>query len=115
MPELLLELGTEELPASAVHRAYTELADRIVAQLEEAGVLQPGVSATALGTPRRLIVGIPEVAARQSDSTKEQRGPGLKAAFDDNGNATPALLGFCRSQGAEPSELRDDGQYVWLT
>ncbi|HWD39766.1 MAG TPA: glycine--tRNA ligase subunit beta [Fimbriimonas sp.] len=115
MPELLLEVGTEELPATAVHRAYRELADRICSLLVEARVLASDSSPTAMGTPRRLIVSFADVAERQEDSTKEQRGPGMKAAYDEAGNPTPALLGFCRSQGVEPADLRNDGQYVWVT
>ncbi len=80
MPELLLEVGTEELPATAVHRAYTELGARLASALEEASVLEPGSQPVLLGTPRRLIVSFPKLEARQPDSEKEQRGPGLKAA-----------------------------------
>jgi glycyl-tRNA synthetase beta chain len=115
MPELLLELGTEELPATAVHRAYTELGTRLTAFLEEAAVLGPGAEPVVMGTPRRLIVSFPDVASKQPDSEKEQRGPGVKAAFDSEGRPTPALLGFCKSQGTDPSQLRNDGQYVWFT
>lgn len=115
MPELLLEVGTEELPASAVQRAYTELGARLSALLEEAGLVQPGEVGVGLGTPRRLIASFPNVAARQEDTVKEQRGPGLKAAYDAEGKPTQALLGFCRSQEVEPSDLRNDGQYVWVS
>src|SRR5579862_373170 len=115
MPELLLEVGTEELPATAVRRAYTELGARLASALEEAGVLEPGKSPTTMGTPRRSIVSFPELAARQPDTEKEQRGPGLKAAYDAEGKPTQALLGFCRGQGVEVGDLRDDGQYVWVT
>lgn len=113
MPELLLELGCEELPANAVEKAYTDLRDSLASLLGKAGVLQG--DGVALGTPRRLIVSFPNLDARQEDSTKEQRGPALKAAYDADGNPTPALLGFCRSQGIEPGDLRKDEQYVWVT
>lgn len=112
MPDLLFELGCEELPATFVRRAYTQLADEIVARLDEAGIAH-GPS-TALGTPRRLIVGVAEVADRQPDRRTEQRGPSLKAAFDEAGNPTQALLGFCRGQGVEPTEVRREGDYVWV-
>jgi glycyl-tRNA synthetase beta chain len=113
MPELLLEVGCEELPASFVRKAYTDLQASLTEHLRKAGVLSgEGVS---LGTPRRLIVSFPELEARQGDATKEQRGPALKAAYDDAGNPTPALLGFCKSQGIEPGDLRKDDQYVWVT
>lgn len=113
MPELLFELGVEELPASAVRRASAQLAEEIVRRLEEAHLSSTGV--TSLSTPRRLIVGIAEVPARQEDSSKDIRGPGLKAAFGPDGQPAPALLGFCKSQGVDPSEVRTEGDYVWVT
>lgn len=113
MPEFLLELGTEELPASFVQKAYTDLLLALTKQLEQAGVL--GKEGTAMGTPRRQIISFPNLLPRQSDSVKEQRGPALKAAYDTTGRPTPALLGFCRSEGVEVGDLRKDEQYVWAT
>src|SRR5579871_6203071 len=104
MPELLLEVGCEELPASFVRKAYTDLHRAIQESLGKAGVLKDAGS--CMGTPRRLIVSFTDLAPRQEDSTKEQRGPALKAAYDEGGNPTQALLGFCRSQGIEPTDLR---------
>lgn len=113
MPELLLEVGTEELPASFVRKAYHDLRDAVVGLLQGAGLGHGEV--LAMGTPRRLIVSVQSVEARQADTTKEQRGPALKAAFDADGNPTPALLGFCRSQGVDVATIRRDEQYVWIT
>src|SRR5579862_6163379 len=113
MPELLLEVGCEELPASCVEQAYTDLRVSLTEQLLKSGVLNgQGVS---LGTPRRLIISFPDLAVRQKDATKEQRGPAVKSAYDGDGKPTPALLGFCGSQGIEPGDLRSDGQYVWFS
>ncbi|HEY0866849.1 MAG TPA: glycine--tRNA ligase subunit beta [Fimbriimonas sp.] len=113
MPELLLEVGTEELPATFVRKAYTDLLGLVGEGLKANGLwVGEGV---ASGTPRRLIVSFSEVKERQEDSTKEQRGPALRAAYGEDGTPTKALLGFCRSQGIEPSELRKDDQYVWVT
>jgi len=113
MPELLLELGCEELPASFVRRAYSDLLANVTALLSDAGVLVG--EGQALGTPRRLIISFSDVKDRQDDVTKEVRGPGLKGAYDAAGNPTQALLGFCRSQGVEVDSLRRDDQYVWAT
>jgi len=111
MPELLLEVGCEELPATFVRKAYTDLAQKLAARLAELGL--EGGEPVAMGTPRRLIVSIPDVPARQEDAVKPTRGPGVKAAYKD-GAPTGALLGFLRGQGAELADVRDDGQYVWI-
>ena len=76
MPELLFELGCEELPATAVQRAYSDLLDSLTAAFREAAIL--GSDGRAMGTPRRLIVTFPDLSAKQPDATKEQRGPALK-------------------------------------
>jgi glycyl-tRNA synthetase beta chain len=114
MPDLLLELGCEELPASFVRKAYTELQELVEQRLTEASIPfrrqhEP------LGTPRRLIIHLADVEERQPDQVKEQRGPALKAAYDGDGNPTPALQGFCRGQGIDVSDVRKEGDYVWFT
>lgn len=115
MPELLLELGTEELPASAVERAFLDLASKIEKELTTAGLIGDGSKTISMGTPRRLIVGISNVLASQPDSVKEQRGPSAGAAYLADGSPSPALQGFCRSQAVALEELHNDGQYVWAT
>lgn len=113
MPELLLELGCEELPASFVRKAYTDLQNSLTDKLLEAGIAFGG--ARSIGTPRRLIVQIRDIEERQPDVTKDQRGPAVRAAYDAEGKPTKALEGFCRSQGVTLEELRKDGDYVWIT
>lgn len=113
MPDLLFELGCEELPAASVRRAYTQLEAEILGRLDAAGI-ERGAS-QSFGTPRRLIVGVSGVADRQPDSTKESRGPAVKSAYGPNGEPTPALLGFCRAQGVAPESLRREDDYVWAT
>jgi glycyl-tRNA synthetase beta subunit len=51
------------------------------------------------GTPRRLAVMVHELAARQSNSAENVRGPPAKVAYDGAGAPTPALLGFCKKNG----------------
>ncbi len=112
MAELLLELGCEELPASFVRKAYSDLRDK-VAQILIDSKLGDGSNVDAIGTPRRLIISASGLQVRQADEVKEVRGPALKAAFDAEGNPSNALLGFCRSNGVDPASLRKDDQYVW--
>ncbi|HZH98143.1 MAG TPA: glycine--tRNA ligase subunit beta, partial [Fimbriimonadaceae bacterium] len=80
--------------------------------LGAAGV--PHGQSQSLGTPRRLIVHVEGLAERQPDVSKEMRGPSIAAAYDAEGNPTKALEGFCRGQGADPSQVRRDGEYVWV-
>lgn len=114
MAELLLELGCEELPATFVRKAMHDLQAAVEDRLTQAGLTFRRTH-EPLGTPRRLIVSLDGVPDRQPDQVKEQRGPGLKAAFDADGNPTKALDGFCRAQGCAVSDLRKEGDYVWLT
>lgn len=111
MPELLLEVGCEELPANMVRRASAQLREAICAALAEAGL--PGGEAAALATPRRLIVAVREVPQRQPDRRERHRGPSIKAAFGPDDAPTPALMGFCKRHGLEPKDLVRDGDYVW--
>lgn len=109
--ELLLEVGTEELPASFVAKAVTDLAAAVGKALGEHR-LAPGEARTR-ATPRRLIVAFDGLPERQEDATERRRGPALKAAYDESGAPTKALLGFCRGAGVDPANLENDGQYVW--
>jgi len=114
MSELLLEVGCEELPASFVRRAYTDLLANVTAQLKEANVLGEG-EGVAMGTPRRLVISLPDLKLRQDDTTKEVRGPGINSAYGPDGAPTTALLGFCRGQGVDSSEVRKGDEHVWIT
>lgn len=114
MPDLLLELGCEELPATFVRKAYEDLAAAVAQRLKDAEIpFEPGHP--TIGTPRRLIVHFTNVADRQPDRTKEMRGPSVQAAYDAEGKPTKALEGFCRGNGVDPSAARKDGDYVWVT
>jgi len=113
MPELLLELGCEELPASFVRKAYADLEKEVVGRLKDAG-MEFGDS-RSLGTPRRLIVQVRDLDIRQPDSSKRLRGPAISAAYDASGNPTKALEGFCRGQGVGPGAAEKEGEHVWIT
>ncbi|MCW5937300.1 MAG: glycine--tRNA ligase subunit beta [Fimbriimonadaceae bacterium] len=111
MPELLLEVGCEELPAGSIRRAHDQLAFEILTRLTAASVSH-GAHET-LGTPRRLIVSIQDVLDRQPDVPTASRGPAVKAAFDAEGKPSKALEGFCRGQGITPDQVQVEGDYVW--
>ncbi|MBN2606206.1 MAG: glycine--tRNA ligase subunit beta [Thiotrichales bacterium] len=103
--DFLVEIGTEELPPKALKKLSEAFASGIQAGLDEAELSYGAVSIYA--SPRRLAVRVEQLQRVQADKTVEKKGPAKKAAFDDQGQATKALLGFARGCGAEVSELSE--------
>lgn len=112
--DLLLELGTEELPPKALQRLSAAYSEGIVKGLEAAGLTLGEVASFA--TPRRLAVLISAVPIAQADRAVERRGPAVAAAFDAEGKPKPAALGFAKSCGVSVDELQrletDKGAYL---
>ena len=102
---LLIELGTEDLPARYVQPLTQALAQGIGGGLAKRGVAI-GESRT-FATPRRIAVLIDGVGERQADQNIERKGPQLAAAFKD-GQPTPAALGFAKSCGVEFKALKQE-------
>ncbi|QLE50829.1 glycine--tRNA ligase subunit beta [Nostoc sp. C057] len=115
MPAFLLEVGTEELPASFLSDALIQWRERIPKSLE-ANSLQ-GESVQVYGTPRRLAVLIKGLPSQQADREEEIKGPPAQAAFKD-GQPTAAALGFAKKQGVELDALflrpTDKGEFVFV-
>lgn len=113
----VLEIGSEELPADDVTIATNQLKLAVPKLLDELRISHKGVE--IYGTPRRLVVLVPEMAGRQANLETEVVGPPADRAFDANGNLTPAGLGFAKGKGLDPSALRlkEDGKrrYVVAT
>ena len=105
MPDFLLEIGTEEIPALMIAGLSKELAQRVEESLNAANL--PFESAVPFGAPRRIglfIKGLPE---RQQDRMAVVAGPPLAVARDKEGRWTQAALGFARKQGADPGQLKE--------
>jgi glycyl-tRNA synthetase beta chain len=115
MATFLLEVGTEELPASFVKLALEQWRSRIPADLAAHVLTSENVE--VFGTPRRLAVLIQGLPEQQPQQEEEIKGPSAQAAFKD-GQPTPAALGFAKKQGVEVSafELRatDKGEFVFV-
>ncbi len=106
---LLLEIGTEDLPARYVTALAGALHDGVSEGLRKRQI-PFGAQSETFATPRRIAVCIPEVAAQQPDQQIERTGPALKAALKD-GQPTAAGLGFAKSCGVAFSELGEkDGK-----
>ena len=99
---LLLELGAEELPPTALDALSDAFAAGIEKGLQEAEI--PFQAVTAYATPRRLAVQVTGLADKQPDREVERRGPALAAAFKD-GTPTKAAEGFARSCGVSVDDL----------
>ncbi|HUF39250.1 MAG TPA: glycine--tRNA ligase subunit beta [Anaerolineales bacterium] len=110
----LLEIGTEELPPADVVDAVAQLEARVPAML--AGLHLEHGEVRVLATPRRLVVHVEDLAARQPDREQVFRGPPADRAFDADGNPTKAAEGFARGRGVEPAALVveeiDGGRYA---
>jgi glycyl-tRNA synthetase beta chain len=116
MVTFLLEVGTEELPASFVASALEQWRSRIPASLDESFLTSDSIA--LYGTPRRLAVVIKGLPSQQPDREEEVKGPSAQAAFKD-GQPTKAAEGFARSRNVEVSafEVRntDKGEFVFVT
>jgi len=112
--ELLLEIGTEEIPAAFLPKALRDL-EEIARKELEAGRIRHG-EIRAMGTPRRLFLGVEDVAERQEDQVIEKLGPARRVAFDEQGSPSRAVLGFARGQGVAVEDLEtvttDKGEYI---
>jgi glycyl-tRNA synthetase len=110
--DLLLELGTEELPPADVLTGLDQLGTAIKERLGAERLTWSSVE--IFGTPRRLVALVNGLSGRQPDEEKWVRGPAVKSAYDDSGNPTRALEGFCRGQGVDPVsvEKREDNKGV---
>jgi len=101
--DFLLEIGVEEMPARFLDPALQELGELAEAILTEKRL--PYQSVTTYGAPRRMALLVSGLADSQASLSQEVKGPALKAAYDQDGNPTKAVLGFAKSQGVEISAL----------
>ena len=109
--DLLLEIGTEEIPAHVIPSALAQLKKLGEDNLNELRIKFEEVK--TLGTPRRLALIARGVDESQADVTSENRGPSVKIAFDGEGNPTKAAQGFARGQGIDPADLIVKDGYVY--
>jgi glycyl-tRNA synthetase beta chain len=101
--DLLLEIGVEEIPSAYMTEALANLKENAVLKLSQARLNYQSIN--CFGTARRLALIVNGLDEGQSDAVIENRGPKKTAAFDAEGNASKAGLGFARGQGVEFKEL----------
>jgi len=101
--DLLIEIGTEELPPKALQTLSKAFTDGVVGGLKSASLEASEVISYA--APRRLAILLKSIPTKQADQSVERKGPAKAAAFDADGNPTKAVEGFARSCGVAPQEL----------
>jgi glycyl-tRNA synthetase beta chain len=117
MPDFLLEIGTEEIPARMIDGAREELATR-VGELLKRERLTHAPAVQTYSTPRRLAVLVPGILPAQPDVSEQLTGPSLKVAYKD-GQPTPAAEAFARKAGVGLGQLdkitNSKGEYLAAT
>lgn len=112
--DLLIEIGTEELPPAALKTLSESFESGILKGLADLGF--EGLESRRFSTPRRLAVLVAGVPDRQPDRRIERRGPAVSAAFDKQGEPTKAALGFAASCGVDVDALSrlENEKGAWL-
>ena len=113
---LLVEIGTEEIPAGFLPPALDAFAARTGEVLREKRIGFEAIK--TLATPRRLVLWVEGVEIRQEDLLEKVMGPPKKVAFDDQGNPTKAAHGFAKRNGVSVEDLEieetERGPYVCI-
>ena len=104
--DLLIEIGTEDLPARLLKGLSIEFGERICQQLRADNLSFSNHE--IYSTPRRLAIVINDLEMKQKDQVIERKGPKATAAFDQDGKPTQAAIGFARSCGIDAEQLEQD-------
>ncbi len=104
MSDLLIEIFTEELPARFIDGAEAQMIQHVGQHLDMDRIVHGEIHGYA--TPRRLVTVVDGVQETTEARTVEVRGPAVAVSYDSEGHPTPALLGFCKGQGIDPTEAR---------
>ena len=109
--DLLFEIGAEEIPAGFLPNIIKQLGELATAALAERHIPYGAVKVYA--TPRRVALLINDVAERGEDVHETHKGPSVSIAYDADGNATKAAIGFARGKGLDVSELKVVDGYIF--
>ena len=113
--ELLIEIGTEEIPAGWLPGLTAQIGTAVEARLKDAR-LSVDEPVETYSTPRRLAARVGKIGERQSDLEELVTGPPVSAAFAGDGTLTPAGAGFAKKQGVPESSLERittaKGEYI---
>jgi len=104
MKDLLFEIGAEEIPASYIQPALSQMSAAAEAFFKEARLKHGAIRAE--GTPRRLALMVAGLQERQDDRSEEAQGPSVKIAYDAQGNPTQVAIGFAKGKGVDVKDLK---------
>ncbi len=114
--ELLLEIGTEEIPSTYIPETLKQSKELAEKMLQENRISYREVR--CLGTPRRIVLIVEDIAEKQEDSVQEIKGPPKKVSFDKDGNPTKAAISFAKKHNVSLDEIQtintSKGEYLFL-
>ncbi|MCS7165969.1 MAG: glycine--tRNA ligase subunit beta [Candidatus Calescibacterium sp.] len=117
MKDILIEIGTEDLPASKCKDILEQLQRNVPITLRNNRVVYKSIDYEL--TPRRIVVKIYKASEYQIPETIEKRGPSTTVAFDNQGNPTKELLGFLKANNSSLDNIKikkiNDKEYVFIT
>ncbi|WP_418627969.1 glycine--tRNA ligase subunit beta [Veillonella atypica] len=109
--DLLFEIGAEEIPAGFMPNILGQLKTLAETKLNDAHL--PFESIATYGTPRRLALIVKGLADTSAEISERHKGPSASIAYDVDGNATKAAIGFARGKGLDVADLVVEDGYIY--
>ena len=109
--DLLFEIGAEEIPAGFMPNILGQLKTLAETKLNDAHL--PFESIATYGTPRRLALIVKGLADASAEISERHKGPSASIAYDADGNATKAAIGFARGKGLDVADLVVEDGYIY--
>ncbi|SNV65687.1 glycine--tRNA ligase subunit beta [Veillonella rodentium] len=109
--DLLFEIGAEEIPAGFMPNILGQLKQLAETKLNDAHL--PFESIATYGTPRRLALIVKGIADTSAEISERHKGPSASIAYDADGNATKAAIGFARGKGLDVDDLVVEDGYIY--
>lgn len=109
--DLLFEIGAEEIPAGFMPNILGQLKQLAETKLNDAHL--PFESIATYGTPRRLSLIVKGLADTSAEISERHKGPSASIAYDADGNATKAAIGFARGKGLDVADLVVEDGYIY--
>ena len=109
--DLLFEIGAEEIPAGFMPNILGQLKTLAETKLNDAHL--PFESIATYGTPRRLALIVKGLGDTSAEISERHKGPSASIAYDADGNATKAAIGFARGKGLDVADLVVEDGYIY--